>query len=203
MELNAATILTLARIVMIPILVGAFYLPFGWSNWAAMIVFSLAAITDWADGYVARRFNQMSNFGAFLDPVADKLMVAVALILLVEANPNPWFAIPAAIIIGREITISALREWMAQIGQRAQVGVQVIGKVKTTFQMTAIILLLFSEPLPVLNWPTFRIGYACLWVAAVLTIVSMIMYLNAAWGVLGKKSSAGEATASGESRNID
>lgn len=184
MELNTATILTLARIAMIPVLVVCFYLPVEWANWATTIVFSVAAITDWADGYVARRFNQSSAFGAFLDPVADKLMVAVALVLLLQDHPTPAFAIPAAVIIGREITISALREWMAQSGQRALVGVQTIGKIKTTFQMTALILLLFRDPLPVLGWPTFELGYICLWIAAVLTIVSMVLYLKSAWVAL-------------------
>ncbi len=184
MKLTTATLLTLARIAMIPVFIALFYLPVPWSNWAVTAVFGLAAITDWADGYIARRFDQASRFGAFLDPVADKLMVAVALILLVQDHPTPAFAIPAAVIICREITISALREWMAELGQRAAVGVQMIGKIKTVSQMAALLLLLFREPLPVLGWPTFHIGYICLWIAAVLTIASMALYLRAAWPIL-------------------
>ncbi|MEM9304228.1 MAG: CDP-diacylglycerol--glycerol-3-phosphate 3-phosphatidyltransferase [Pseudomonadota bacterium] len=179
MELNSANILTLARIVMIPILVGVFYLEVSWANWASAIIFSLAAITDWLDGYVARRFNQTSRFGAFLDPVADKLMVGVTLVLLTQQHPTAWFAIPAAIIIGREITISALREWMAEIGESKTVKVHAIGKVKTTFQMIALILLLINEP--VFGLPIFALGHGSLWFAAVLTIWSMVIYLRAAW----------------------
>ncbi|MDX1569372.1 MAG: CDP-diacylglycerol--glycerol-3-phosphate 3-phosphatidyltransferase [Xanthomonadales bacterium] len=182
MELNTANVLTLLRILLIPVLVVVFYLPNWWSNWATAIIFSVAAITDWLDGYVARRFNQTSRFGAFLDPVADKLMVGVTLVLLVQHHPTAFFAIPAAVIIGREITISALREWMAELGQRSAVNVKAIGKVKTTFQMIALILLLLREP--VLFIPTFEIGHVALWVAALLTIWSMIIYLRAAWPLL-------------------
>lgn len=182
MELNSANILTLFRIALIPILVVFFYLNVPWSNWATTAIFSLAAITDWLDGYVARRFNQTSRFGAFLDPVADKLMVGVTLVLLTQHNPTALFAIPAAIIIGREITISALREWMAELGQRAAVGVQTIGKVKTVFQMIALILLLFREPL--LGLPIFTLGHVLLWIAALLTIWSMGVYLRAAWPLI-------------------
>ena len=182
MELNSANILTLFRIVLIPILVIFFYVDVSWANWATTIVFSLAAITDWLDGYVARRFNQTSRFGAFLDPVADKLMVAVTLVLLTQHHPTALFAIPAAIIIGREITISALREWMASIGQRAAVDVQAIGKVKTVMQMVALILLLFRDKL--VGLPLFTIGHVMLWVAALLTIWSMVVYLRAAWPLI-------------------
>ena len=173
------TILTLVRIVMIPIFVLVFYLPYWWHHIAATAVFSLAAITDWFDGYLARRLDQASDFGAFLDPVADKLMVVVALVLLVEAKPTPWMTVPAMIIIGREIAVSALREWMTSLGNSASVAVNMLGKIKTTAQMTALILLIFHEPI----WfiPTELLGYACLYIAASLTLWSMGVYLYSAW----------------------
>lgn len=182
MELNSANVLTLFRIALIPILVVFFYVDVSWSNWATTAVFSLAAITDWLDGYVARRFNQTSRFGAFLDPVADKLMVGVTLVLLVQHHPTAPFAIPAAIIIGREITISALREWMAELGQRGAVAVHLVGKVKTTFQMIALILLLFRESL--FGLPIFLLGHIALWISAILTMWSMVLYLRAAWPMI-------------------
>ena len=123
MKLTVPTMLTLLRILMIPVLVLVFYLPYQWTNFASAGVFALAAITDWLDGWIARRFDQYSAFGAFLDPVADKLMVAVALFLIVQGHPTPWMAFWAAVIVGREIAVSALREWMAQLGQRARVSV--------------------------------------------------------------------------------
>ncbi len=182
MEFNTATNLTLFRIVMIPVLVVFFYIDARWANWVTTGIFVVAAITDWADGYIARRFNQESPFGAFLDPVADKLMVGVALVLLVEYHSTFYFAIPAAIIIGREITISALREWMAQIGKRTAVKVQALGKVKTTFQMIALILLLFREDF--MGLPMFTLGHICLWIAAGLTLISMVAYLRVAWPLI-------------------
>ena len=145
MKLTVPTILTLLRIALVPVLVLVFYLPVSWSNVACMVIFVLAAITDIADGAIARRTGQMSRFGAFLDPVADKLMVTTALVLLVQRQEI--FAIAAAVIIGREITISALREWMSEIGERALVNVSWIGKTKTGFQMTAIGFLLYHENL--------------------------------------------------------
>jgi CDP-diacylglycerol--glycerol-3-phosphate 3-phosphatidyltransferase/cardiolipin synthase len=179
---NIPNILTLLRIASIPVFVGVFYLPWSWANVLTTLVFALAAITDWFDGYLARRWNQTSALGAFLDPVADKLIVAVALVLLVQAHPSPWMAIPAAVIIGREITISALREWMAEIGQRAQVAVSMVGKVKTTAQMIALLMLLYHEPL--LGLPIYEIGFVSLYVAAILTLWSMIVYLRAAVPIL-------------------
>ena len=177
--MTLANQLTLLRILLIPLLVVVFHLPFEWRFPASSLIFSLAAVTDWLDGWVARKYNQSTPFGAFLDPVADKLMVAVALVLLVEVHATPLFAIPAAVIIGREIVISALREWMAELGKRANVAVSMIGKVKTTFQMAAIIILLFDNP----NTPTFLtpIGFVALYLAAALTLWSMIIYLKAAW----------------------
>ena len=182
-NITIPTLLTLLRIALIPVFVLFFYLPVGWSHIAATAVFSLAAITDWFDGYLARRLGQTSSFGAFLDPVADKLMVAVALILIVQAEPTPWLALPAAIIIGREITVSALREWMAEIGKSSRVAVSSLGKIKTTAQMTALIVLLYNEPL--LGLPLREIGYVSLYIAAILTLWSMVGYLNQAWSSLG------------------
>ena len=177
--LNIPNILTLLRIVLIPVFVVIFYLPWEWAAQACALVFALAGITDWLDGYLARRLNQVSALGAFLDPVADKLMVSTALILLVQADPTPELAVPTLIIIGREITISALREWMAELGSRAQVAVSVIGKIKTTVQMIAIFALIFKQE--IWGLPVYTIGYVLLYLAAVLTLWSMLVYLRAAW----------------------
>ena len=179
-------ILTFLRIILIPVLVLAFYMPGPWAYQLSAAIFGLAALTDWLDGYLARRLKQLSVFGAFLDPVADKLMVAAALVLLVQDNPTALFAIPAAIIIGREIAISALREWMSQIGERTKVAVSVIGKIKTITQMVAILLLLYKVPLGPL--PTHDIGLVLLYVAAILTLWSMVVYLQAAWPLLAGSS---------------
>ncbi len=179
-------ILTLLRIALIPIFVIGFYLPVWWAHPLSALLFGVAAITDWLDGYLARRWEQTSPFGAFLDPVADKLMVAAALVLLVEHNPTPYagiyIAIPAIIIIGREIAISALREWMAELGARTKVAVSYIGKVKTALQMVAIILLLYR--LPIGHIPVAELGFWLLYIAAVLTLWSMVVYLRAAWPML-------------------
>lgn len=181
--LNLPNFLTLIRIALVPVFVVIFYLPMGWSHIAVSAIFSFAAATDWLDGYLARRLNQTSAFGAFLDPVADKLMVAVALVLLIDKNPTPFpgvfLALPAAVIIGREIVISALREWMAELGERAQVAVSVIGKIKTFAQMFALILLLYREPIN--DFPTAETGFVLLYIAAALTLWSMLIYLRAAW----------------------
>jgi len=173
--MTLANQLTLLRILLIPLFVVVFYLPFSWAYIACSLIFSLAAITDWADGYVARKYNQSTPFGAFLDPVADKLMVAIALLLLVTIHYySAWFVVAAAIIVGREIVISALREWMAELGQRASVAVSFIGKIKTTLQMIAIIVLLSNIP------QLQIIGFIALAGAAALTLWSMILYLKAA-----------------------
>jgi len=177
--LNIPNWLTLFRIVLIPIFVAAFYLPVHWATEATAGIFALAAFTDWLDGYLARRLGQVSPLGAFLDPVADKLMVAAALVLVVQSDPTPWLAVAAVVIIGREITISALREWMAEIGARAQVAVSEVGKIKTATQMLAIFLMLYREP--VLTMPVYTIGFVLLYVAVVLTLWSMSLYLIAAW----------------------
>lgn len=184
--INIPTILTLARIGLIPLFVGVFYLHSWWGNLLASAIFLVAALTDYLDGYLARRWNQSTRFGAFLDPVADKLMVAAALVVLVEYHGTAWLAVPAIVIISREITISALREWMAEIGMRATVAVSRIGKVKTVLQMTAIILLLAIEPRfdegrhIIFNW-FFVANYVLLYVATFLTLWSMLLYLKAAW----------------------
>lgn len=181
MQLNLPTWLTLLRIALIPVFVGVFFLPFHGANMLCAALFGLAALTDWLDGYLARRFNQTSAFGAFLDPVADKLMVAAALVLLVQAIATPLMAVAAVIIIGREIAISALREWMAQVGNHRRVAVSMIGKFKTTAQMVAVLLLLYREPLG--GFPTLEVGLGLLLVAAALTLWSMLDYLLAAWPV--------------------
>ena len=168
---------------MIPVFVSVFFLPFRGANLLCTALFGLAALTDWLDGYLARRLGQTSACGAFLDPVADKLMVAAALVLLVQAIPTPLMAVTAMIIIGREIAISALREWMAQIGGHGRVAVSMIGKIKTTAQMVAVLLLLYREPFGGV-FPTLAVGQGLLLVAAVLTLWSMLHYLLAAWPAL-------------------
>ncbi len=177
--LNLPNLLTLLRILLIPVFVLFFYLPVEWGRMAATIVFALAAITDWLDGYLARRLDQMSALGAFLDPVADKLMVATALILIVQLDPQWWMALPALVIISREITISALREWMAELGARAQVAVSEIGKIKTATQMVAIGFLIYQKDL--WQMPVYTIGMVLLYIAVILTLWSMAVYLRAAW----------------------
>lgn len=182
MPLTAPTLLTLLRIALLPVLVLFFYLPFDWANEVTVAVFIAAGVTDWLDGWIARRYEQTSSFGAFLDPVADKLMVAISLVIVVEANPSILLALAAAIIIGREITISALREWMAELGERAQVKVSWVGKIKTILQMVAIGFLLYSEPLGFM--PVLETGLVLLVIAAGLTLWSMLIYLRAAWPVI-------------------
>jgi CDP-diacylglycerol--glycerol-3-phosphate 3-phosphatidyltransferase len=181
MMLTVPTMLTLLRIALVPVLVLFFYLPLPWSNMACVVIFVAAALTDIADGYIARRTGQTSRFGAFLDPVADKIMVSTALVLLVQRQETyeVVFAVAAAVIIGREITISALREWMAEIGEQALVSVSWIGKVKTGFQMTAIGFLLYHDNM---GWiPIAFIGELLLYLAAALTLWSMWTYLQSAW----------------------
>ena len=199
MTLTVPTWLTLARIVMIPVLVLVFYLPYGWTNFVSAGVFILAAVTDWLDGWVARRYGMHSAFGAFLDPVADKLMVAVALFLIVQGHPTPWMAFWAAVIVGREIAVSALREWMAELGQRAMVKVAMIGKIKTTAQMIALSCLLYSVSpnlAPSGIWMgelVFHIGDWLLAIAALLTLWSGFQYLHAAWPALREDEAASAA----------
>lgn len=201
---NAPNLLTLLRIVLIPLFVAAYFWPAHWANELATMLFIVAGVTDWLDGYLARRLQQNSPFGAFLDPVADKLMVAAALILLVAdwrvtqlVLDQRLFTVMVLVILGREIAVSALREWMAEVGQRSHVAVSAVGKFKTTSQMIAIGMLLWREPVgPV---PIFRVGELLLYVAAILTLWSMLVYLRAAWpnlirpGKTGAKGPPGTA----------
>jgi CDP-diacylglycerol--glycerol-3-phosphate 3-phosphatidyltransferase/cardiolipin synthase len=185
MPLNLPNLLTCLRIILIPLFVGIFYFEKSWvsasnQNLVATVIFVAAAVTDWLDGWLARKLNQTSAFGAFLDPVADKLMVAAALIILVQLNRVD--AVIALIIIGREIAISALREWMAQIGQSKSMAVSMLGKIKTATQMVAIPMLLYSDPIGAFD-PQFW-GTWLIYVAAVLTLVSMAYYLKAALPLL-------------------
>ncbi len=180
--MNVPNTLTAARILLVPVLVIAFYLPFTWAPQACVAIFAFAAATDWADGFLARRLSQVSTFGAFLDPVADKLMVAVVLVLIVQHDPTPWIAVPASIIVCREIVVSALRELMAELGQRATVAVATIGRIKTVSQMAALLLMLYRHDLGPI--PMYRAGTLLLYVATVLTIWSMVVYLHAAWPVM-------------------
>lgn len=186
MPVNIPTLLTWARILLIPLVVGVFYvgMPMHEANFIATAAFLVAAITDWFDGWLARKLGQTSAFGAFLDPVADKLMVAAALVVLVQLDRAD--AILAFIIIGREIAISALREWMATIGAMRSVAVSFIGKLKTTAQMSAIPLLLYQDPIGVLN--VRMAGTWLLWIAALLTLWSMFYYLRKAWPVISEHS---------------
>ena len=178
--LSLPNLLTSLRIFLIPVLVLCFYLlPLDLRYLASAFIFSIASLTDWLDGYLARRMGQMTPFGAFLDPVADKLLVAVALILLVEAHASALLAIPALVIVGREIVVSALREWMSTHSDRSGVRVSMVAKVKTGFQMTAIIVLLAQGP--DLTAPLVILGYLLLYIAAGLTLWSMWQYLLIAW----------------------
>ncbi len=180
LPLSLPNLLTGFRILMIPVLVLVFYLlPMDVRYLAAAFVFSIASLTDWLDGYLARSMGQTTPFGAFLDPVADKLLVAVALILLVEVHASALLAIPALVIVGREIVVSALREWMSQYSDLGGVKVSMIAKVKTGFQMTAIIVLL-SQP-PSLDNLLVILGFLLLYVAAGLTLYSMAQYIELAW----------------------
>src|SRR5689334_5388677 len=191
MPLNVPNLLTWLRILMIPLVIGVFYVPEIWlSSWhrnlIATAIFAAAAVTDWLDGYLARRLNQMSAFGAFLDPVADKLIVVGALVVLLQLDPPRVDALVALIIIGREVAISALREWMAKVGQAKSVAVAFIGKLKTVSQMVAIPLLLYHDRL---------LGLDCLWwgtilinVAAILTVASMLYYLRKALPYAGVRA---------------
>ena len=186
MHLNIPNILTLSRLGFIPVIMVCFYLPFEWARPAAAWLYGFAAVTDWFDGYLARKLNQTSALGEFLDPVADKLIVAVALVLIASENAayHGIVIIGTCVIIGREITISALREWMATLGQRSTVAVSMMGKIKTAVQMLAIGFLLHKQPFYGVD--TRTTGVILLVIAAVLTVVSMFIYLKAAWSVMRK-----------------
>ena len=179
MAYNVPNILTLIRILIIPLLVLVYYFPpnkFGMP--AAAILFALAGFTDWLDGYLARKLNQSSKLGAFLDPIADKLIVVTVIVMIVDEYGKLSILIPALIIIGREITVSGLREWMAELGHRGSVAVSMLGKVKTTAQMVALFLLLYYYP--IFGLPVFDMGVWLLYIAAALTLWSMVVYINRA-----------------------
>ncbi len=179
MRLNIPNILSLLRLFLIPVFVIVFYLPYHWSAFGAAVVFCIASVTDWLDGMLARKLGQTSRFGAFIDPVADKVLVATALILITEYYHSVWITIPAVTMIAREIIISALREWMAEIGKRASVAVSWIGKVKTMTQMLSLLALVWRYD----EWMIW-LGYLSIYVATVLTYWSMVQYLKAAKGDL-------------------
>ncbi|MCX4188099.1 CDP-diacylglycerol--glycerol-3-phosphate 3-phosphatidyltransferase [Methylophaga sp. OBS4] len=183
--LNLPNILSLLRILLIPVLIVLYFLPFDSAPIWAAIVFAVAAVTDWLDGYLARLWDQASPFGAFIDPVADKLIVVVALLLILFKTATWYILIPVVLIVSRELTVSALREWMAELGQRNVVKVSNMAKWKTTFQMIAIGCLIFYKPL--FGLPIFEIGLVLLYVAAWLTLSSMFNYLQAAWPMLRNK----------------
>ena len=176
---NIPNMLTVFRIFLIPIFVIVYYLPVSWAAIVAAFIFLLAGLTDILDGYLARKLDQSTPFGAFLDPVADKIMVAVSLVMIVEHYSVVWITIPAMIMICREIVISALREWMAEIGQRASVAVSNIGKIKTFSQMLALFLLIWQHS-ELMEW----VGISLMFIATILTLWSMVVYLKAAWPAL-------------------
>lgn len=177
--INIPNTLSMVRIALIPVFVYVYYLPYDWSNIAATVLFGIASITDWFDGYLARKLEQQSHLGSILDPLADKLMVVVVLILLVADNPqNNWLLFSTVIIITREIFISTLREWMAEQGEGTKVAVSFTGKVKTALQMIALGFLIFKHDL--LGLPVYLIGIILLVLAAILTLISMVNYIYAA-----------------------
>lgn len=180
--MNLPNLLTLARILLIPIFVLVYVLPGYGTYLVAAVLFGLAAFTDWLDGYLARKLNQTTPFGAFLDPVADKLIVVAALTILVAHHASLWLTLPALVIIGREIVISALREWMAEMNRRGVIAVTWFARAKTTFQMVAIVVLIANPP--DLTRPWVITGYVLLYLAAVMTLISMVLYLRAAWPTL-------------------
>ena len=180
--MNLPNIITVSRILLVPVFVVVFLLPGKWSYLLSAVLFGLAAFTDWLDGYLARKLNQTTPFGAFLDPVADKLIVVSALVVLMAHHANIWLTLPGLIIVGREIVISALREWMAEMNSSGIIAVNALGKVKTTLQMIAIALLLAQRP--DLDSPYVIASYVLLYVAAFMTLWSMTLYLRAAWPTL-------------------
>ena len=182
MKITLPLLLTLLRVAAIPAVLGLFYVDWPHARQWACVLYSAACITDWLDGWLARRWGQTSKFGAFLDPVADKLMVAVCLVMLLNAQPGAMLAVLVAIIISREITVSALREWMAELGSRGNVAVNWIGKLKTTFQMISIGMMIWQIETFGIHW--YSLGYWLLFIAAALTIWSMAVYLRAAWPLM-------------------
>ena len=182
MKITLPTGITLLRIALIPIFVIVFFLPLPWASQIAAAIFGVACFSDWVDGYLARMLKQESAFGAFLDPVADKLIVVAAIVLIVEANPSIYVALPSVIIVAREITVSALREWMAELGSRATIKVSFIGKVKTVVQLLSLFLMIYAEP--IFGYSMFQIGLSFYYLAVIFTIISMVLYLKAAWPVI-------------------
>lgn len=180
--MNLPNVLSLLRLAAVPLMVVAYLLPLEWSGILAAAVFGLASLTDLLDGYLARRLGQETILGAFLDPVADKVLTATALVMLIGEHGNPWITLPGIVIIGREILVSALREWMAEMNRRGIVRVNTLGKLKTLMQMLAIGVLLIADPAP--NNPLTLTGYALLVVSAVFTLWSMLQYLRVAWPTL-------------------
>jgi len=180
--MNVPIFLTMLRIALIPVFVAVFLLPGQWTNLAAAALFGIAALTDWLDGYLARRWDQTTRFGAFLDPVADKLIVVSAIVLLVGSHGNVWLTLPGLVIVGREIVVSALREWMSEMNRRGVVAVGALGKYKTVTQITAILVLLAFPPGSL--QALVILGYVLIYGAAAMTLLSMVMYLRAAWPTL-------------------
>lgn len=174
-------LLTISRLILIPVLIIVFYLPWAWSNYIAAAIFLLASLTDWLDGYLARKWQQVTLFGAFLDPVADKVLVATCLLMLVGTKGIYYITLPAIVIVGREIAISALREWMAEWGKRASVAVGWMGKIKTCLQMIALVLLLAFHAKH--TWYSIA-GVVMLYLAAIMTIWSMVVYMRIAFHVM-------------------
>ncbi|MFT5397218.1 MAG: CDP-diacylglycerol--glycerol-3-phosphate 3-phosphatidyltransferase [Gammaproteobacteria bacterium] len=186
MRITVPTAVTLFRIALIPLFVVVFYLPYAWSNLAAASIFALASASDWVDGYLARILKQESSFGAFLDPVADKLMVVVAIVLIVSVNPSVYVTLPSVIIVAREISISALREWMAELGSSTTVKVSFLGKAKTMAQLFSLMLMIYDQP--IYDFPVFVVGLWFYYLAAIFTMLSMFIYLRAAWPIITKQS---------------
>tara|TARA_R110000868_G_scaffold353876_2_gene615051 strand:+ start:791 stop:1372 length:582 start_codon:yes stop_codon:yes gene_type:complete len=184
--MNIPNLLTLFRILLVPILVIVFFLPYTWSFYAAALIFIIASITDFFDGFLARKLEQQTSFGAVCDPVADKLIISIVLILLVAEYKTIFFTLPAIIIVGREIVVSGLREWMSEIGKRTNVSVSLLGKIKTVFQMVSIIILLYGTPEHFNLLVT--IGFVFLYISVFLTLWSMVLYIKAAWPHLWSSS---------------
>jgi len=180
--MNVPILVTFLRIALIPVFIGIYVVPATWSNLAAAAVFGLAALTDWLDGYLARRLKQTTRFGAFLDPVADKLVIVSAIVMMIGSQASLWLTLPGLVIVGREIVISALREWMAEMNRRGVVAVSRLGKIKTGVQITAILVLLAFPPGSDVRLVAF--GYLLIYLAAAMTLGSMVMYLRAAWPTL-------------------
>jgi len=186
--MNVPNTITTFRIILIPVFIAAFYMPYSWAAALATFIFWLAAITDWFDGYLARKLNQQSALGAFIDPLADKLMVICALLLILTKHPeNNWLLFSSLIIVSREIFISSLREWMSVQGKDEVVAVSFFGKVKTTAQMFALLFLIYEQD--IFGLPAFVFGTGLLVWAAILTMVSMIVYVKSAWSTLSAGNS--------------